>query len=185
MDVCEKAIKAISPSLSALASEKGLDAKLSCREYPAPQNCHDNEHGCQRLGPHVDATFVTLLWSDAPGLQVFDPEEGSAWTGEEVMSVGVPSISVDNLRRQVNERDWANVELASAPGNMKNENAIFLTVGSEWWNNSRAQQLLPVQSPVLHRVFIIEDQNIDRYSLPLLVNLKSVDVGLEVEPLQD
>ncbi len=163
LTVCNRALHALNPAIASRA-EEGLDARLSCRIYPCSPDVLP-----QRLGAHVDSTLVTLLYSNAPGLQVLEEHGDVAhsdgdgrWTSEQVCAVGMPTMSAGQSRVP-KEEEWATVVLPT-------QDALLLSVGSEWL--TEAQDSLPVRSPVLHRVVLQPGQDGDRYSLPLLVNLK-------------
>ena len=57
-----------------------LEGRLCLRAYPK------QETEVVRLGAHCDATLLTLLWSDAPGLEVLDDRTVQGWTPRDVMA---------------------------------------------------------------------------------------------------
>ena len=64
--------------------------RLCMREYAS------GEVGGSRLGAHCDATLLTLLWADGPGLEVFAPpadqEAHGGWSGKQVRAVTRHSV---------------------------------------------------------------------------------------------
>ena len=44
--------------------------------------------------PHCDSTLLTLLWADAPGLQVLEPRRAEAlgWRPQHVLGLGLPTM---------------------------------------------------------------------------------------------
>ena len=50
------------------------------------------KNGPQQLGAHVDGNFITLLWSDRPGLQFPKESEISGLSPADVRAIGLPSL---------------------------------------------------------------------------------------------
>lgn len=63
-----------SASVELAARGERLRGRLCLRAYAAA----DGRDGVVRLGAHIDHTLLTLLWADAPGLEVFAPAEPAA-----------------------------------------------------------------------------------------------------------
>ena len=131
-----------------------LEGRLCLRAYPAQ---HEET---VRLGAHCDATLLTLLWSNAPGLQVMDPTTVPDWTPADVMGYGLPSMT--GVPKQLQESQWAEVDLPWADG------CLLLTVGTAWISYPGTARLPAAQSAVLHRV--VAHSGVERVSLPFLVD---------------
>lgn len=142
----------------ALAQDrKTLDGRLSMRFYPTG--------GQGVLGQHVDGNLFTVLWADTQGLQVINPERAAPLTQDDILSIGVPSLSANGVA--VEERQWASV------GRFWEEDLLLVTVGMGWLR-SRLQQACPVQCATLHRVKV-EGPRRERHSIPFLVNVVDGD----------
>ena len=152
-----------------------LAAQLKLREYPAAASMAGGAVGAGagagagvRLGGHVDNTLLTLLWADAPGLQVLSPRDPRGWTGEAVAALGLPSWGGAPAPPLDDELDWG--EVAAPGGAPWGAGPLLLTVGAEWLG-LRGAPLAHVESAVLHRVAVPHDLGRDRFSLPFLVRL--------------
>merc|ERR1711933_127468 len=79
------------PSFRGSLREEGklLDGRISVRCY-ANDKSAIKDQGEHALGAHVDGNVMTLLFADAPGLQVPDPS--APLTPEEVSATGIPSF---------------------------------------------------------------------------------------------
>mmetsp|Transcript_20648 Transcript_20648/g.63107 ORF Transcript_20648/g.63107 Transcript_20648/m.63107 type:complete len:287 (-) Transcript_20648:173-1033(-) len=162
-----------------------LEGRLCVREYPRHLS-----HPEIRIGAHLDSTLMTLLWSDSPGLEVLHPPQASnptkstaqgsqgdyqnpslAWTGEEVMRIGFPSCD-GSATREVLDHEWARVTLSNDED--WSAGPLLLTIGSEWLKFPPTAAAMPVVSAVLHRVAMPLNSPRDRFSLPFLVNLRTI-----------
>jgi hypothetical protein len=131
-----------------------LEGRLCLRAYPAQ---HEET---VRLGAHCDATLLTLLWSNAPGLQVMDPETVPDWTPEDVMGYGLPSMA--GAPKLLQDSQWAEVDLPWTDG------CLLMTVGTAWMSHPAKARLPAARSAVLHRV--VAHSGVERVSLPFLVD---------------
>jgi hypothetical protein len=131
-----------------------LEGRLCLRAYPAQ---HEET---VRLGAHCDATLLTLLWSNAPGLQVMDPATVPDWTPADVMGYGLPSMA--GAPKLLQESQWAEVDLPWADG------CLLMTVGTAWMSHPENARLPAAKSAVLHRV--VAHSGVERVSLPFLVD---------------
>jgi hypothetical protein len=132
-----------------------LEGRLCLRAYPK------QTEQTVRLGAHCDATLLTLLWSDAPGLEVMDDRTlAPDWEPSDVMSYGLPSMA--GAPKMLREEQWAQVDLPWEDG------CLLLTVGTAWMGCAEQVQLPPARSAVLHRVVTL--RGVERVSLPFLVD---------------
>lgn len=123
----------------------------------------------QPLGPHCDATLFTLLWSNAPGLQVLDPKRVAGWTAQHIREFGIPSMcSIEDAPPDITEEQWATVDIPWAEG------VMLFTLGTSWHLYEQMTGAVPTKSAALHRV-TVSGLSRDRLSLPFLV-------GLHVQP---
>ena len=151
-----------------------------------------------RLGRHVDNTLLTLLWADAPGLEVLAPRgPGGYWTGARVMEAGLPGIGGASFVAEDEEVD-VDGEMALVAGDEGGApwgaGPLLLTVGAEWLRvcagassdgcaddglagRRSGGPLVRVESAVLHRVAIPPGLGRDRFSLPFLVRLQPLASG--------
>ena len=131
-----------------------------------------------RLGAHCDATLFTLLWSDAPGLQVLDPVRAarSGWTVPDVVHFGIPFLGPvdcaddeeEGSPPELQDSHWATVEQPWSEG------ALLFSLGTAWDASGIGARELPnVRGAVLHRVATCAGQPA-RHSLPFLVDLAVV-----------
>ncbi len=127
-----------------------------------------------RLGAHVDGNMFTLLWSNAPGLQVLRPTSGTvAFEPHDLMMFGMPMIGAGPMLTFTDD-DYADVVL---PPGYEMERCMLFTVGRSWFSQGNPlaaetgdESLSPVpQCPVLHRV-AFADRAEQRWSIPFLVN---------------
>lgn len=159
--VARRALARLAPDFPAAAP---LDVRLSLRRYPASSAAADADPGAQRrqrLGPHVDDTLCTLLWSTGPGLEVLAPADGSAWTGSDVARVGLPMMGAEP--KVITDDDWAVVDWGA--------DGLLFTPGHAWAGCSHTSSAVPLRSPTLHRVALPANGE-ERLSLPLLVSLR-------------
>lgn len=136
-----------------------LQGRLCLRAYPAQQE------ETVRLGAHCDATLLTLLWSNAPGLQVMDPTTVPDWMPADVMGYGLPSFA--GAPKLLQENQWAEVDLPWADG------CLLMTAGTAWMSHAERARLPEAQSAVLHRV--VAHSGAERVSLPFLVDASRVE----------
>jgi hypothetical protein len=118
-----------------------------------------------RLGAHIDGNMFTLLWSNAPGLQVLKPDKDVA--AEDLMFYGMPLVGVDPSL-DVKDDDFVEVEANWASGGL-----MLVTVGRSWFGSSNTltnDNNLHVKCPVLHRVSFSDREEV-RYSVPYLVSV--------------
>jgi len=106
----------------------------------------------------VDDTLCTLLWASTPGLEILAPRDDAAWSGEDVATVGLPTMGPPP--KIVGEGDWATVTPPSA-------DCFLFTPGNGWGGIVTS---VPLRSPTLHRVAVGGD--VERLSLPLLVSVR-------------
>ncbi|KAJ1458200.1 hypothetical protein M885DRAFT_586298 [Pelagophyceae sp. CCMP2097] len=140
-----------------------LDGRLSLRVYPAAPDSD------ARLGAHLDANLFTLLWADAPGLEVLDPQT-SEISAADVLAVGVPSVgpaaSADFLDT---DEAWAAI-----PHAIQGDSTLTFTVSRGWLRSDAIAEIadaevLKVTSAALHRVRL--DGSTKRCSIPYLVDV--------------
>jgi isopenicillin N synthase-like dioxygenase len=118
-----------------------------------------------RLGAHVDGNMFTILWSNAPGLQVLRPDKEVV--ADDIMFYGTPLIGV-GPSLQVEEEDFVDVEADWSSGTV-----MLVTVGRSWFSSSNPltkSSGIHVKCPVLHRV-AFPDRDGMRHSVPFLVNV--------------
>ena len=118
-----------------------MGGALSMRFYPRRSADLAATEAENLLGAHVDGNFITLLWSDAPGLQVPGPEAPL----DSYLSAGIPSIGVSGAT-DMDDRDWVDVE--GPPG------CLLVTIGQGWFQSAAAQLLGGVPCATYHRVSI-------------------------------
>ena len=143
--------------LTTSGSPPEMDGTMSARVYPP----HESE---QRLGPHVDNTTLTLLWANAPGLQI--PVKGSIEPGT-VSSYGIPNLTGEFVI--LSEAQWMTIPA--------HNNDIILTLGLEFFEHFSGEKVkgLEVESPVLHRVKVGGEGT--RVSVPYLCRVKVEEGG--------
>jgi len=125
-----------------------------------------------RLGAHVDGNMFTILWSNAPGLQVLRPDKEVV--ADDIMFYGMPLIGV-SPSLEVEEDDFIDVEADWSSGNV-----MLVTVGRSWFSPSNPltkNSEMNVKCPVLHRVAFPDRDGEPRHSVPFLVNVKLPDPG--------
>ena len=147
-----------------------LAGPLSVKNYSGTAECRT------RLGAHVDGNMFTLLWSNAPGLQVLRPSADTvAFKPHDLMMFGMPMIGAGPML-SFKDDDYANVVL---PPGYDMERCMLFTVGRSWFSQSNmlaghtgddgeSMSSVP-QCPVLHRV-AFDDRPDQRWSIPFLVN---------------
>jgi hypothetical protein len=108
------------PSVLSSANLK-LGGSICLRHYPTTSPSSPSP---QRLGPHCDGNFITLLWSTSPGLQV--PKNNGCITPSQINSTGTPTLSVPTEpRREMEDEDWDTVEVTG-------EDDVVVTIGVDW-----------------------------------------------------
>ena len=123
-----------------------MGGALSMRFYPRRSADLAATEAENLLGAHVDGNFITLLWSDAPGLQVPGPE--APLDLGDVAAAGIPSIGVSGAT-DMDDRDWVDVE--GPPG------CLFVTIDQGWFQSAAAQLWGGVPCATYHRVSIDGD----------------------------
>ena len=156
------------PALGATLAARKLDVqgRLCLRAYPCAAG--DGAEAApaapsQRLGAHCDSTLMTLLWADAPGLEVLDPVKAADWTPDAVMRYGLPTMGELSEPACLREDQWARVHLDWSA------DPLLLTVGTSWLRHE-LMQTAPARCAVLHRV-VLPDGTRGRHSLPFLADL--------------
>ena len=137
-----------------------------------------------RLGAHCDSTLMTLLWADAPGLQVLEPARAEAlgWRPQHVLGLGLPMmapLAADSDDAGGSEEDgaaapaepppltdeqWAYVALDWA------RDPLLLTIGASWLTSDLVRERCPARCAALHRV-VLPSGSHARHSLPFLADL--------------
>ena len=144
-----------------------LEGRLKMRSYPSGGN---QQLPVQRLGPHCDATLITMLWSDAPGLQVVDPSTlGTEWTAQHLMNYGLPSMGP--MPPELKPEQWATVHVPDWE-----QGVLLLTLGTGWHQCAVAMERLPAKSAVLHRVNCAAGWRGERHSLPFFLDAVTLPV---------
>ena len=141
-------------------SGRTLDGRQSLRYYPGSDSL--GREGSMALGPHVDGTLFTMLWSDGPGLQVCSTHEAATRSS----SAGLPTIG-PSITGCVREDEWAEVEQFWEDG------MLLVTVGQEWIDLSKGNEskmMTNVKQATLHRVSM---PSAPRHSIPFLVRVVS------------
>ena len=128
---------------------KIADANLIIRYYP--------KSGPRKLGAHVDGNFITVLWSDRPGLQ-FPSQTKSGLTPSDVRAIGLPSLAPPMIA--LSDDMWDDVP--------QDENTLVVSLGNGFYEEKvvKESEFAQVNCPVLHRVSCSGDY--DRYSIPFL-----------------
>ena len=166
-----------------IAQQVVLDGPLSVKSYVGRRKRTEEGTGVEgtappstvalstdsqvRLGAHIDGNFFTLLWSNAPGLQVLNPKK--VVTAEELMYYGMPLVGEATSSLTVKEEDFVDVEAEWASGGV-----MLVTVGRSWFSSTNPltqDSDLKVTCPVLHRVAFPDSQIGTRFSIPFLVNV--------------
>ena len=156
------------PALGATLAARRLDVqgRLCLRAYPSVAGNGAEAAPAppsQRLGAHCDSTLMTLLWADAPGLEVLDPVKAADWTPDAVMRYGLPMMGEVSEPACLREDQWARVHLDWSA------DPLLLTVGTSWLRHELMQSA-PARCAVLHRV-VLPDGTHARHSLPFLADL--------------
>jgi hypothetical protein len=130
----------------------------------------------QRLGPHCDGNFLTLLFCSHPGLQVPDPAL-CPLAPADIVKAGIPSFGGSADSTSVEESHWKYVSHGADGA------CIVVSVGEQWFSSAStgAWQDVGVQCPLLHRVALPEACTFMRLSLPFLGRLFERDEVLEGE----
>ena len=168
-EVTEKMLRVLAGDGAVVALAEGGEAmvgRLCLRVYPERRGLE-----AHRLGAHCDGTLMTLLWSDAPGLQVVNPACLEDWTPEQVTSFGLPSMGPPPP--ELRSEQWATVDLPWGEG------ALLFTLGTGWQRCPIAMASLPAASAALHRVVVPAGMARDRHSLPFLVDVVPLPGGEE------
>ena len=136
-----------------MGSNKGewrFEADLKIRYYP--------ENGPRQLGAHVDGNFITLLWSDRPGLQFPKESEISGLSPADIRAIGLPSLCPPMV--SLKEEMWQDVA--------QNREEIVVTIGNAFFEADFVQKsdFSEIQCPVLHRVHCSQPGG--RFSIPYL-----------------
>jgi len=142
-----------------------LDGRQSMRYYAGEKELSQTP-GETALGPHVDATLFTMLWSDGPGLQVLNSSDAAK---TDVTQFGVPSIGPSACGIELKEEDWSDVGL------FWEEDLLLVTVGQEWIDLGKMHHnglLSEAKCAALHRVRLPPGP---RCSFPFLVRVVSID----------
>ena len=132
---------------------KLVDANLIIRYYP--------KSGPRKLGAHVDGNFLTVLWSDRPGLQ-FPSQTKSGLTPSDVRAIGLPSLAPPMI--SLSDEMWEDVPC--------DESTLIVSLGNGFYEETvvKDSEFAQVNCPVLHRVNCSGDY--DRYSIPFLFQVK-------------
>ena len=194
--VCLRVLTIADASLAESLHERRLDlrGRLCLREYPKladapPQQSPAAEsapapaparaaaaEAAPRLGAHCDSTLMTLLWADAPGLQVLEPERAAAlgWRPQHVLGLGLPMMipladAEDGEASSaepppLTDAQWAHVEHDWA------RDPLLLTVGASWLSSDLMRERCPARCAALHRVALPPGVQ-QRHSLPFLADL--------------
>jgi isopenicillin N synthase-like dioxygenase len=148
-------------------AERGCrcEGRLKMRTYPRAKQNGGSSWPAQRLGAHCDATLMTLLWTDAPGLQVVDPKllDAAEWTPQQITSYGLPTMGPPPP--ELKEADWATVKLESF-----DRGILVMTLGTGWSDCGAVMQTFPARSAALHRVMVHRAPAADRHSLPFFLD---------------
>ena len=118
-----------------------------------------------RLGAHVDGNMFTILWSNAPGLQVLRHDKDVV--ADDIMFYGMPLVGI-GPSLEVDEEDFVDVHADWESGKV-----MLVTVGRSWFSPSNPltkSSDINVKCPVLHRV-AFPDRDGERHSVPFLVNV--------------
>lgn len=156
------------PSLVASlgADELDLEGRLCIRAYAGSVDAASSPPPpTQRLGAHCDSVLLTLLWSDAPGLEVLDPVAASEWTPEAVLSYGLPTMGDASEPAMLRDDQWARIELDWA------KQPLLFTVGTSWLRHPLTTARAPARCAALHRVCVPTTAATPRHSLPFLADL--------------
>lgn len=169
------------------AQQLDVQGRLCMRAYPAsdapapapaPADAHalpsappPAPSASPRLGAHCDATLMTLLWADSPGLEVLDPRTASDWKPEAILRYGLPTMGpVDDDEDEsgpavLRDDQWASVELAWSL------QPLLFTVGTSWLSHPLVMHAAPATCAALHRVCLPPHRGQPRHSLPFLADL--------------
>ncbi|GMH60986.1 hypothetical protein TrRE_jg413 [Triparma retinervis] len=141
---------------------------LSNKLHPLINDIKENQksriESGERLGPHCDGNFVTLLWATSSGLQV--PRDNGCISSTQVKSIGLPSLSAaeEGQGREMTDSDWDTVQTTSPDD-------VIVTIGNEWIRRDLHPDInKDVWCPVLHRV---KNGGGERWSVPFLCALES------------
>jgi len=141
--------------------QQQMGGALSLRFYPK-RSAESSEESSNLLGAHVDGNFMTMLWSDARGLQVPDPS--APIDHNDVAGVGIPTVGTGGVSEMLDQH-WADVVVP--PG------SLLVTIGQGWFQSPAALLGPQVPCPTLHRVSIDGDMPNDRHSFPFLARIES------------
>jgi hypothetical protein len=203
--ICLRVLSIASAGMAEALRERELDVagRLCLREYPklpeeaaAPGSAPPQQPAepppaeeappPPRLGAHCDSTLMTLLWADAPGLQVLEPRRAEAlgWRPQHVLGLGLPMMAplADDA-----DDDGEGGAAAPDPPPLKNEHwayvehdwardPLLLTVGASWLSHELVRERCPARCAALHRV-VLPPGVTQRHSLPYLADF--VDLPLE------
>ena len=137
---------------------KLVDANLIVRYYP--------KSGPRKLGAHVDGNFLTVLWSDRPGLQC-PSQSKSGLTPSDVRAIGLPSLAPPMIA--LSDDMWEYVPC--------DENTLIVSLGNGFYEETvvKDSEFAQVNCPLLHRVNCSGDY--DRYSIPFLFRVDQKSGG--------
>ena len=107
-------------------------------------------------------SFITILWSDARGLQV--PSASAPISVGDVAGIGIPSVGPE-AGSVFGDEHW--VDVVSPSG------SLVVSIGQGWFHSPAAQLYPAVPCATLHRVSIDGNMASDRHSIPFLARLES------------
>lgn len=198
-EVCVRVLGIAAADMPEALREQELDVRgrLCLREYPKQQAdaADSSSDGAPpasaakppplRLGAHCDSTLLTLLWADAPGLQVLEPRRAEAlgWRPQHVLGLGLPTMmpladppddeaasgeggAAAPEPPPLTDEQWAYIDVDWP------RDPLLLTIGASWLSSELMRERCPARCAALHRV-VLPPGTHKRLSLPFLADLVS------------
>ena len=177
-------------TLSAWASSCPADAAAAAVAASPQQDRH-----VQRLGPHCDGNFLTLLYTTYAGLQVPD-ERLCRLKAADVRNAGLPTYGAGGGGSGVEEEHWRYVlpppsagggggggDSTDSSSSSSAAGCIIVSVGEQWFGSDAAGtwEKVGVKCPLLHRVALPSTFGDVRLSVPFLGRLFDEDETMEGE----